>query len=300
MASAADPLAPPRDARLLRRYCRMMRIDARRTPRMLLDQVIGTFSRLPYENLTKIIKDASTSAPGDARRSPEEVLADHVRLGAGGTCFSLAATLLHLIRTLGFRAAPILANRSYGENTHCAILVWLEGQPHLVDPGFLVFQPVPLPTLRPHTLVTAFNRLLLVPRPNMHGLELYSIDARGSRLRLTYKTDPAEPDEFLRAWNASFGWDMMRYPLLTRAGEGGQIYLRGNRLQFRSSEGIVRSTICESELARRIAQEFGVALPIVGEALDILRRKGEHVGREARGAGQAVRGPALEGRGRPR
>ena len=46
--------------------------------------------------------------------SPAEVLADHEQCGAGGTCFSLTAAFLHLVRSLGWKAEPLLADRRYG------------------------------------------------------------------------------------------------------------------------------------------------------------------------------------------
>src|SRR5204863_234100 len=66
----------------------------------------------------KIIKDAEAGGVEEARRTPAEVLADHHALGAGGTCFALTATMLHLVRALGFPAEPILADRRYGADTH--------------------------------------------------------------------------------------------------------------------------------------------------------------------------------------
>jgi len=82
--------------------------------------------------------------PRQARRLPREVLDDHRDFGTGGTCFSLTAALLHLIRALGYDAEPILADRRYGQNTHCALLLWIDGRPHLLDPGYLILDPVPL------------------------------------------------------------------------------------------------------------------------------------------------------------
>src|ERR1700722_19167084 len=109
------PLLPPdADSPLLRQFLRAHRIDGTKPPVELLGEVAQAFARLPFENLTKIIKDAEAGRVEEARRAPAEVLADHWTLGAGGTCFALTATMLHLVRALGWQAQPILADRRYG------------------------------------------------------------------------------------------------------------------------------------------------------------------------------------------
>src|SRR5579871_1983834 len=140
----------------LRRFLAHFRIDPTAQPDLLLRKVATAFAELPYENLTKIIKEAATGRPEAARRGPGEVIGDHIALGTGGTCFSLTATLLHLIRELGWEAQPLLADRPYGPDTHCALAVWIDQQPHLIDPGFLLTEPVPLESTREQTVPTPF------------------------------------------------------------------------------------------------------------------------------------------------
>jgi arylamine N-acetyltransferase len=245
-------------------------------PRDKLRQVTAAFARLPYENLTKIIKEDERGGAA-ARRAPDEVLADHWRLGAGGTCFSLTATLLHLVRALGFDAQPLLADRRYGANTHCALLVWIEDRPHLIDPGYLIVEPIPLGGSEPRRIATDFNELVLAPRGD-EKLDLSTLSSSGETYRLTYKTSPADASEFLRAWDESFGWEMMQYPLLTRACEGRQVYLRGHHHQVRRRSTTARQEIPPADLLRRIVEDFGIDPGVARRALDILRRKGRNYG----------------------
>ena len=138
-----NPLMPPsRDSLVLQQFLRDFHIDADQSPEQLLFASAQAFAKLPYENLTKIIKDAETGTTAAARRTPGEVLADHTAFGAGGTCFALTSALLHLVRALGFPAEPILADRRYGIDTHSALLVWIAGQPHLLYPSYLSVQPL--------------------------------------------------------------------------------------------------------------------------------------------------------------
>lgn len=273
-----NPLAQPLDHGVLIAFLKHFRLSADRTPRDLLRDVATAFANLPYENLTKIIKEDQEQAAIRARRLPAEVLADHFAAGAGGTCFSLTATLLHIVRSLGWEAEPLLANRRYGENTHCALLVWIGGRPHLLDPGYLILDPIPLDTRGQTRIVTEFNELVLTPQAEGHRLDLATVAQGQRKHRLTFKTDPADPGEFLQAWDASFDWDMMRYPVLSRVRRGRQLYLQGDRFQIRDQQSVCREEIPGQQLALQIAEAFGIAPAIVARALQILHRKGEPYG----------------------
>lgn len=273
-----NPLAQPQDRDALMAFVKHFRLSADRTPRELLRDVATAFTHLPYENLTKIIKEDQEQAAIRSRRLPAEVLADHFRAGAGGTCFSLTATLLHLVRSLGWEAEPMLADRRYGENTHCALLVWIDGRPHLLDPGYLILDPIPLDVRSQTRIVTEFNELVLTPQADVRRLDLATVAQGQRKHRLTFKTERVDPGEFLQAWDASFDWDMMRYPVLSRVRSGRQLYLQGGRFQVRDQQSVRREEIPGRQLAQQIAEAFGIAPAIVARALDILHRKGEAYG----------------------
>jgi hypothetical protein len=80
--------------------------------------------------------------------------------------------------------------------------------------------------------------------------------------------------EFLRVWDASFDWEMMTYPLLTRVAGGRQLFLNKNRLQVRTQSSVERGEIDPQSLVERISREFGVAPQVTAKALVILNRKG--------------------------
>jgi arylamine N-acetyltransferase len=268
------PLQPPRSAETLHAFRTAMRLEPTGQPILDLRRTAAAFAKLPYENLTKIIKEHEVGRGPQARRTPREVIADHQRLGSGGTCFSLTAALLHLVRALGFPAAPILADRRYGANTHSALLVWIDEQPHLLDPGYLLVEPIAL-TGGTQRVQTAFNQVVLTPQSGGDKIELSTRQNGAETYRLTFKAAPADEGEFLRAWDASFDWDMMRYPLLTRTDGAQQLYLRGGRFQARRQDAVSREEIPPDALARRIAAEFGVSPQVAEQALEILHRKGE-------------------------
>jgi len=278
MVMETNPLArPDSGSEALGLFLEHFRLDRRGPRDDLLGRVSAAFSRIPYENLTKLIKLDLEGSAGRARRLAREVVADHVSSGAGGTCFSLTATLLHILRALGFEAEPILADRSYGANTHCALAVFLNGRAHLIDPGFLITRPIPLDDDTVRKIDTSFNRVLLLPKEG-GKIDLYTVQKGNRTYRLTFKPSPADPGEFLKAWDDSFGWDMMRYPLLTRVAGSRHIYLQGRRFQVRSLEDLSRSEIDLEDLPASIHREFGVDPSIARKAIEILRKKGEILG----------------------
>jgi arylamine N-acetyltransferase len=260
---------------LLEQFRALCRLPAAGSPREQLTALAEAFAGIPYENLTKIIKQAETGADESARRSPREVIADYERWRTGGTCFSLTATLLHLIRSAGLQAEPILADRRYGSDTHCALLVWLDGRPHLLDPGYLLVDPIPLDEVSGRLVVpTRFNQIELV-RTDADHVELHTRQSRDQRYRLTFKTSPVDEQQFRRAWIASFDWDMMHYPLLTRVTSAGQAYMRGGHLQRRANDQVLREEIPQQHWVERMASEFGIHPQVIHRALEILRRRGD-------------------------
>jgi arylamine N-acetyltransferase len=285
----ANPLEKPGDQRLLTQFLQhfsrhagfggvtpeamVQQLQCQERPSVeLLEQITTAFSALPYENLTKILKQDTTNDIAAARRNPAEVLDDHVRFRTGGTCFSLTATLLHLVRSLGFDAEPILADRRYGTDTHCALLVWIDQQPHLIDPGYLIVRPVPLDAAQTTSITTSFNEIVLKPETNGDRLALHTRSGNSSTYRLTFKTSPVDDGQFLKAWDDSFGWDMMNYPVLTAVRHGQQLYLQGDHFQVRTAGSVHRQEISSDEILRRIVHEFGLDAAIAQRALAVLAK----------------------------
>jgi arylamine N-acetyltransferase len=244
--------------------------------RRMLGTVAAAFARLPYENITKIIKRAESGNCERARRYPEEVIRNHIDWGTGGTCFSLTSAFVHLVRSMGWEAEYILADRRYGPDTHCALLLWMDGEAHLLDPGYLIVDPIPVCSSGPpREYETDFNRLVLAPEGNAGRISLFTAQGNARTYRLTYKTSPVDAGEFYAAWDASFDWDMMRYPLLTRIAGSRQIYLKGSRIQIRGAGTVESRKIPSEDLIARIAAEFSIHPSVVARALSILKDGGE-------------------------
>jgi arylamine N-acetyltransferase len=242
------------------------------SPRGVLNDVVAAFARLPYENITKIIRRAEAGTPEKARRYPEEVIQNHFEWGTGGTCFALTSALMHLVRSLGWEAEYILADRRYGQDTHCALLIWIGGTPHLLDPGFLIVDPIPVSS-SVQRIDTGFNRLILAPEGRDGRISLSTVRDNSKVYRLTYKILPVEAGEFSKAWDASFDWEMMQYPLLTRTVASSQVYLRGTRLQVTRTDAVERCEIGREDMISRISREFRIRPDIITHAISILKKR---------------------------
>lgn len=238
----------------------------------LLPRLLERFSLIPYENLTKVLS-VHEKQSRIVKHSPEDVVLGFLSHGTGGTCFPLTATLVRLVRSLGLEAHPILADRRYGSDTHCAVIVKLTPTEwSLIDPGYLIHQPVPLPATGSHFVETPFNHLELRVTSSPDRIELLTLNETSSRSRLTYKITPVDEAHFQRAWDASFSWEMMTYPIVSGVRGSEQIYLQKSALLRRSSTGSERQEMDTARLACEISQRLGIDLSLVQRALTLLSR----------------------------
>lgn len=266
-----DPIFSCEDHVLLDRFCRRYRIQLDGEPRAVIEQCARAFSALPYENLTKIIKSDSVLSPNSALRFPEEVLSDHLRWGTGGTCFSLTAALIAVFNELGYDAQPLLADRHYGINTHCGLVVMHGKQSLLIDPGYLLFIPTPLPAVTSSVIALDYTSIELRPSEGDRRIELATLVRGNRKVRLTYKRNPVDAVTFKRAWIDSFSWEMMTYPVLTRSSAGKHLYLQGSSASVRTSERIERYELDSSEQLAFIRENMGVDSHILLKAWEVVR-----------------------------
>lgn len=258
------------DAFLLKRFFTRYGIDPGRGKDRLIVDVADVFSRVPYENLTKIIKSEELLNPESALRYPREVLRDHLKWGTGGTCFSLTAAIIAVYGALGITAHPLLADRHYGTDTHCGLLVLHQKKELLIDPGYLLFTPTPLPVTTVVRVHLGYSTIELNPIDGGKRVELIT-EVRGSRkLRLTYKRAVVDPETFVHAWKTSFTWEMMTYPVLTRSSAGEHHYLQGGKNAVRNAEVTVRSTLSAAEQIEYIGTTMGVSREIVLNAWKVI------------------------------
>ncbi|MBN1577735.1 MAG: hypothetical protein JW913_14340 [Chitinispirillaceae bacterium] len=258
------------DRAALHSFCQRYGIAAGGPKKTVVDQVARAFSALPYENLTKIIKAEGVVGPRSAMRLPDEVIADHLRWGTGGTCFSLTAAVIAFYDALGIEAMPLLADRHYGVNTHCGLMVPHNERMLLIDPGYLLFIPTPLPSTSIASIALGYTTIELRPLDGGTRIELATIVKGSRKVRLTYKREPVDAETFVRAWIDSFTWEMMNYPVLNRCTAGAHLYLQGSSLAIRTAEKTERSVLDPPEQMAFIGGSMGISRDIVVKAWGVI------------------------------
>lgn len=246
----------------------------------MLRAIVAHFSRIPYENLTKIIRKHSTSNPVERLRSPEDVIRGHIEDGTGGTCFSLTWCLGSILSQAGFRCYPVMADMRR-PNVHCALVVHLGGGRCLVDPGYLLGEPLPLEGW-PVSVRTSFGTVELRPRGAV-SCDLFTVSGGESKWRYRLRTTPVSRAAFFRHWRESFSLPMMNSLQLTRLTERGHLYIRDHHLRLQDAAGKVNENI-RPVLEQRIEAEFGIAGRITAEAREALERMKAQWRTGARGA----------------
>ncbi|HEX2955222.1 MAG TPA: arylamine N-acetyltransferase [Chitinispirillaceae bacterium] len=247
------------------------RVSADATLQQNVEAVARLFSTIPYENLTKIIKTDVLVNARSALRYPDELLNDWIRWGTGGTCFSLTSAMIAIYNCMGIEAHPLLADRHYGVNTHCALAVVVPDGVYLLDPGFLLYHPVLFPSTAPVSVNTGYNVIELIPKENGSRIEMYTLVKGSRKLRLVYKSAFIDAVQFEKAWESSFAWEMMKYPVLTRVSASQHIYLQGDALSVRNAEKTNRQKMTVEEQYQFISGTMGINPEITRKALEILK-----------------------------
>lgn len=223
-----------------------------------LTQITHAFSHIPYENATKILKKHKVGAKNLLPlRYPEEVLNDYFEFGTGGTCFSLTFLLHHILESCDFVTEPLMADRSYGKNTHCALRVGAKDflplpndQYYFLDPGFLLNKPVHLVPGNDTTHPTSFNQLIF-KWSSFYQCQVYT-KKESLKLRYILKWEGMSWDEFQRHWIDSFNWSGMNSIIFTTLFEGKQIYIHNDHMRIISPTKVTKQKIDSLFLSNRV------------------------------------------------
>lgn len=253
-------------------------ISPRRRANMeVLQEILAGFANLPYENLSKIIKFNRSGENGAQRlRLPEEVIEDHLRWRLGGTCFSLTFYLQAILLHHGYACYAVMGDMRAGRNIHCAMVVILDGVKHLVDPGYLLRQPMALDPAKPRLYHTEFTGVELRFDPLNEAYDVFTFNRQEMKWRYRFADRPTPPEEFLAHWQASFHRNSMHGLCLTRATEDELIFIHKDFMRITSLEG-KRNVPIKRNYHETIQQLFGIAPEYVEHALAALR---ENMARE--------------------
>ncbi len=254
----------------------------RRPDLRFLGDVSFQFGNLPWENLTKFIKKHQTRRMpcgdhpetervlrGSAQlRLSEEVLTDHARLGTGGTCFSLTNALRRITTDLGYHAYPVMADMRHGPNIHCALLVELDGGLCLLDPGYLVSEPM---SLRPDTVTRVRlpgSRLEYRSVRGRGEFELYTVSDQGEEtFRYRLRTQQVPETDFRRFWLQSLDAAGMNSLHLNKVTSQGRLSAHNLNLRIEFDHGKTNVKL-RGRYVEEVAGSFGIDTKVVRRAFE--------------------------------
>lgn len=256
--------------------------------------LLRELSALPYENLSKIVAFHHTGAdPRKVERALDlgsDWLSRTLATGAGGTCFSLTWWLARRMREEGFAGDFLMADKGKSRDIHCGLRFAWQGRGYLLDPGYMIFDPLPLPVAGlSATVWSSPNEVRVEDAMAAHGgnphqgggaavgsaasgrvWRLWSGPKGGSKWRFDFRQEPVSESEFLRHWEDSYRLPMMGYPVLNRVREGTQYYLQKRSLLVRTPDASeMRKLSCE-EMLEAMGGLFGIPQDLAREALDIV------------------------------
>jgi arylamine N-acetyltransferase len=222
--------------------------------------ILAAFRRIPYENLTKIIRFDQARDPF---RDAAELIRGFLSDGSGGTCFSIVNALQEVLAEAGIESRVVLADRNYGPDSHCALVARAEQREWLLDPGYLVFTPVPFP--EGQVAAPGGNLQWKAEGDRLIAATVYPNGHR--KIRYALKPERVGADQFRGAWRRSFEFEMMQYPVVTRIMDDGRhVYLRNGYLM---ENGRPLSTLAPDQIPSFVGS-LGIRPQLAERALEIL------------------------------
>ncbi|MFQ5676815.1 MAG: arylamine N-acetyltransferase [bacterium] len=220
-------LDPLKHADSVAEFSSYFRLPDKKADLDYLREILDHFSTIPYENISKITKlNQNWQDQGGRVRLPEEVINGHIAKGLGGTCFSLTFFLQSILAQNGFTCYPVMADMRAGNNIHCCLIVKLDGQKYLVDPGYLLTQPMEINPIKPRHYRNEFSGVHLQFDAPAGVYNLFTFNKSESKWRYRFRDRAVPPEEFLQHWLASFGWNSMHAICLTKVMKDGLLYFR--------------------------------------------------------------------------
>jgi len=247
----------------IERFLERHALSPRNVDLAFLSEIARAYSALPYENVTKILKDARSSATDQKFRLAEEVFEDHLRWNTGGTCFSLCNALQELLSNCGFESFIAMGDMHYGANIHCAIIVRLQEDSYLVDPGYLLHQPIPLPQTEVR-ISTSMSEVIL-KNEGGSNFSLFTEENGVRKWRYRLKAVPTQREEFRRHWEHSFTLNSMEAVILSRANHNGRLYYRKERMELVQPHQRTKQKISRHD-HQTLSQMFGLPADLIAQA----------------------------------
>jgi len=213
----------------------------------------------PYENLSKIHRAHNFLHNDNRPRSQDIFLQEAIELGTGGTCFALTHHLHNQLKQCGFPSRFIMGDKYSQKNIHCALLYKHDNTDFLLDPGYMIYTPLQLPTPTERLSFRVDpNDITLFTSTLSSAWVLCTGAGKTVQERFSLRQETVEEKDFFDFWRASFSLPMMGYPVLNCLKDGVQYYLQKNMLLSRSRSGSDKKHLNSLELRQVINDIFNI------------------------------------------
>jgi arylamine N-acetyltransferase len=230
-------LEPHQHDEAVRLFMSHFDLRLRRPELSFLQEIIEHFAAIPYENISKIIKLNQHWDAESKLRLPEEIINDHISFHLGGTCFSLTFFLQTILTLNDFTCYPVMADMHVGRNSHCCLVTTIDGRKYLIDPGYLLHQPLEIDPARPRLYRTSFAGVQLHFDSTTSFYNLSTFDANETKWRYRFQDRPTPVDEVFQHWHASCWKSTLHGILLTKVMPEGLIYVHKTLMKETSIGG---------------------------------------------------------------
>jgi N-hydroxyarylamine O-acetyltransferase len=247
-------------------FLKFFNIESEHPDINFLHDILSAFTHFPYENISKIIQLNHHFLSTDHLRLPEKIMDDYEKFRLGGTCFSLTFFLQSILSINGFLCYPVMADMKHRTNVHCALIVLLLNKKYLVDPGYILNQPMEVHPDKPRWYRTPHTGVELYFDKDTELYHLYTFNKNEKKWRYRFRVKPTPLEEFLQHWQDSFYWPGMHGICLTQMRQDGLVYIQNDFLQISDMNGKQKMRL-KQNLHATIKDLFGIAPELVEQAL---------------------------------
>jgi arylamine N-acetyltransferase len=198
-----------------------------------LNTILAGIRKIPYENITKIFRLTLSS-----KKRPRDfslLLKENRELFRGGTCFSLSNTIIQLLRNNNISANAVIGKMERETFPHFFVIVDINNEKYIVDPGFMIHEPIRLTKNKQMEFSTSITKYLLKYN-NEKYYELYSIKNNKKKFRYKFSLSPITDDEFKKYWIRSF--DYINKIVASQIVDGKHIFISSDYVQIRQRNSI--------------------------------------------------------------
>ena len=202
-----------------------------------------------YENLTKILRIDSDG---------------------GNTCFGLTMRLHNELVKLGYTPKLLLGHKKFIKNVHCALTIIDNGMELFLDPGYLIFDPLPVPPNIPQLNQTTFPLQPNWVRLERDGenLSLWTgVAKEPAKFRFYFPLQGVSMQEFNLAWEKSYEGESMKYLVLNKLDKkiNTQYYYQNGILLIRTPNSAERQEIAPLKRMGVLHDIFGISIDLLND-----------------------------------